>query len=473
MEPDRPNMLCTLAVNAAYGGASALGWPYYLYLLAARPKYRAHLGERLGRTPRFAPGRQRFWVHAISVGEVEAARTFVPALRGAYPEAEIVFSTTTLTGRHRAEKHFGDLPIFHFPLDLWPCVASAFGRVRPTAIIQVESEWWPNFFFTAARRGIPVICVNVRLTARGARGYRRIRPIMRRVFNCCSAIGVQADLYRDRLVALGARPQRIHVTGQMKHDGVTFADTVEGAERLAREVGLAPDASVLVAGSTGPGEEEPLLAAYRRARCTHPALRLVIVPRRPERFEAAAETIRSAGLPLLRRSEQVAGRGDAPGATDCSSIGAAGSKSTVWRANRGTPHSEDEPPVILGDTMGELMKWYALADIVFVGRSLVPLGGSNPMEPGSLARPMLWGPEMYNFPVEAPALVAAGAACEVAGADALANALGDLLTNPERRRQMGRAARETIRSMQGATARNIELVRQVVGTMQTPAQSHK
>ena len=123
--------------------------------------------------------------------------------------------------------------------------------------------------------------------------------------------------------------------------------------------------------------------------------------------------------------------------------------------------------------MGELMKWYALADVVFVGRSLVPLGGSNPMEPGSLARPMLWGPEMYNFPVEAPALVAAGAACEVAGADALANALGDLLTNPERRRQMGRAARETIRSMQGATARNIELVRQVVGTMQTPAQSHK
>ncbi len=464
MEPDRPNVWCPLAVNAAYAGAAAIGWPYYLYLLATRRKYRAHLGQRLGRVPRFAPGRQRFWVHAISVGEVEAARTFVPALAKAYPEAEIVLSTTTLTGRHRAEKHFAGRPVFHFPLDLWPCVASAFGRVQPTAVIQVESEWWPNFFFTAARRRIPVLCVNVRLTEHGARGYRRIRPVMRQVFGCCSAIGVQAEVYRDRLVALGARPERIHVTGQMKHDGVTFADTVEGAERLAREAGFAPDAPVLVAGSTGPGEEEPLLAAYRRVRRTHPTLRLVIVPRRPESFDAAAGAIRSAGLPLLRRSEQIAS-GAAPGATDCSSIGAAGSESTVWQANRGTRHSEEEPPVILGDTMGELMSWYALADVVFVGRSLLPLGGSNPMEPGSLAKPMLWGPQMFNFPVEAPALVASGAAREVSDADDLADALSGLLTRPESRRQMGQAARDTIRGMQGATARNIQLVRRVVGTV--------
>jgi len=438
MSQNRPNLLSVLTVNAAYAGASAVGWPYYLYLLATRRKYRANLGERWGLVPRFDPGRPRLWVHAISVGEVEAARTFVPALRQAYPEAEIVFSTTTLTGRERARERFPDLPVFHFPLDLWPCVAAAFRRVRPMAVIQVESEWWPNFFFAAARHGVPLVCVNVRLTERAARGYRRIRPIMRQVLGCVSAIGVQAEVYRDRLVTLGADPDRIRVTGQMKHDGVTFADTVEGADGLARDAGLAPDEPVLVAGSTGPGEEQPLLTAYRRVRAAGIPLRFVLVPRRPESFEGAAEAIRAAGLPLLRRSEQVDG-------------GAA----------QGTPAHADaaaEPPVILGDTMGELMQWYALADVVFVGRSLVPIGGSNPMEPGALARPMLWGPEMFNFPVEAPALVAAGAAREVSGEADIAEALNDLLTHPDRRRQMGEAARDTIRGMQGATARSIELV---------------
>ncbi|MFO8014614.1 MAG: 3-deoxy-D-manno-octulosonic acid transferase [Phycisphaerae bacterium] len=469
MAQDRPNLVSVLTVNAAYAGASAVGWPYYLYLLATRRKYRANMAERWGLVPRFDPCRPRFWVHAISVGEVEAARTFVPALAEAYPEAEIVLSTTTLTGRERARERFPDRPVFHFPLDLWPCVAAAFRRVRPTAVIQVESEWWPNFFFAAARRGVPVVCVNVRLTDRGARGYRRIRPIMRQVLGCVSAIGVQAEVYRDRLVSLGADPARICVTGQMKHDGVTFADSVEGADALARAVGLAPEEPVLVAGSTGPGEEEPLLEAYRRVRAAGIPLRLVLVPRRPESFDGAAEAIRAAGLPLLRRSENMDGNDDSPGATDGSSIRAAGSESTVWQANRGTRPSNAEPPVVLGDTMGELMPWYALADVVFVGRSLVPIGGSNPMEPGSLAKPMLWGPAMFNFPVEAPALVAAGAAREVAGADDLAGALKDLLTHPDARRQMGEAARETIRGMQGATARNVALVREVVGALQAQA----
>jgi len=438
MEPETPGIAWSLLVNTAYAAAVAVGWPYYVYLLATRRKYRVHLGERWGRVPRFAPGRQRFWVHAISVGEVEAARTFVPALRKAYPDAEVVFSTTTLTGRARAEQRFPDLPVFHFPLDLWPCVASALRRVRPTAVIQVESEWWPNFFFAAAHRAIPVVCVNVRLTERGLRGYTRIRPVMRRVFNCCSAIGVQADVYRERLVALGADPKRIRVTGQMKHDGVTFADTVPGADTLARDAALAPDAQVLVAGSTGPGEERPLLEAYKRVRREHPRLRLVLVPRRPESFEGAAEAVRQAGLPLLRRSHQVTGVASADAATG-------------------------EPPVILGDTMGELMAWYALAEVVFVGRSLVPIGGSNPMEPGSLGKPMLWGPAMFNFPVEAPALVAAGAAAVVRDADDLAARVADLLTNPAKRRHMGEAARATIRSMQGATDRTIALVRETLG----------
>jgi 3-deoxy-D-manno-octulosonic-acid transferase len=350
--------------------------------------------SRLGDSPA-AQQPQRFWVHAISVGEVEAARTFVPALAEAYPQAEIVISTTTLTGQERAARLFPERPIFYFPLDLAPCVLLALARVRPTAVIQVESEWWPNFFFLARLLGVPVLAVNVRLTERGARGYDRIRRCMRAVFNSTRAIGVQSELYRDRLLKLGADPALLRVTGQMKHDGVAFADTVPGTDELRREMQIEDGESVLVAGSTAPGEEETC-GVVRRSR-----------------------TVEWQGSKLL-------------------------------------------PPVLLGDTMGELMKWYAIADIVFIGRSLAPLGGSNPMEPGSLAKPLLWGPRMFNFPDEAPAFVAAGAAREVLNQYDLAAAVVELLTRPERRRQMGLAARETIRGMQGATARSIALVRETL-----------
>ena len=469
-----------LVVNLFYALAALVGWPVYLFFLLTRRKYRSRCWERWGFVPVLPerrepgtgnrePGRtrrlqrrergpgtrepgkkketkkeapstgagKRLWVHAISVGEVEAARTFLPALAEAFPDHPIVLSTTTMTGRERAMKLFPGTPVFHFPLDFWPCVALALRRVGPAAFIQVESEWWPNFFLMAARQGIPVACVNVRITEKGHRGYGRIRPLMRAVFNSTRAIGVQAEVYRERFLSLGADPQRLHVTGQMKHDTVTFADAVAGADDLAREMGLAPDETVLVAGSTGPGEEETLLAAYHEARRSQPHLRLVLVPRRPESFAAAAEAILRAGFGLVRRSKP---------------------------AERQGP--QDAPPVLLGDTMGEMMKWYGRADLVFVGRSLVPLGGSNPMEPGALGRPLLWGPHMFNFPIEAPALVEAGAAREVRDAASLAAAILDLLTHAEKRRQMGEAARATIRGMQGATARNIELVRSVLSDQQ-------
>ncbi len=434
---DRParRTVWLLVVNLVYTLCALLGWPAYLYLLATREKYRARFWERLGFVPRFTPGTKRLWVHAISVGETEAARTFVPALAAAFPDHEIVFSTTTMTGRARARRLFPGLPVFHFPIDLAPCVELALARVRPTAVIQVESEWWPNFFLLAARRRVPVLVVNLRMTERGRRGYAKIRSLMRAVINSAAALGLQANLYADRLATLGADPGRLRVTGQMKHDTVTFADTVPGAEALARKMDLPPDAPVIVAGSTGPGEEAVLLEAFREVRKWHPKARLVIVPRRPETFEPTAEAIRAANFGLRRRSG-----GEAKGPARL-------------------------PPVILGDTMGELTAWYALADVVFVGRSLLPIGGSNPMEPGALGRPLVWGPEMFNFPVEAPALVAAGAAVEVTDAPELASVLDDLLTDETRRREMGRAARAVIRGMQGATARTVDLVRETLETV--------
>ncbi|HUS44602.1 MAG TPA: 3-deoxy-D-manno-octulosonic acid transferase [Phycisphaerae bacterium] len=433
MKCTRSSIGWLILVNLVYLLAAAVGWPVYLFLVATRRKYRTCVWERWGLVPNLQPGRKRFWVHAVSVGETEAARTFVPALAEAFPDHEIVISTTTLTGRRRAERLFPDHRIFHFPIDLAPCVLAALSRIKPTTVIQVESEWWPNFFLLTERLGIPVFVVNLRLTERGRRGYLPIRPLMKRVVNSARAIGVQASAYEDRLLSLGADPERIHVTGQMKHDGVAFADTVPGAEALRAEMGLDRDAPLVVAGSTAPGEEAVILEAYRKARKRRPGLRLVLVPRRPESFEPAAEAIRKAGFFPLRRSAGPA---------------------------RGAPGGE--PPVILGDTMGELMKWYALADLVIIGRTFVPFGGSNPMEPGSLGRPLLWGPHMFNFPVEASAMREAGAAREVADADALASGVDELLTNPERRRQMGEAARTVIRRMQGATERNVRLIQEAL-----------
>jgi 3-deoxy-D-manno-octulosonic-acid transferase len=433
MNGRKANLGWLLLVNAVYALAALVGWPAYLVLLALRRKYRRRCWQRWGFVPRLPLALPRFWIHAISVGEVEAARTFIPALAKAYPEADLVISTTTLTGRERAERLFPQCRVFHFPLDLAPCVHLALRRIQPTAVIQVESEWWPNFFLLARRRGVPVMVVNARMTERSARRYRLIRPLMRAVLNSCACIAVQAQVYADRLLSLGADPERVSVTGQMKHDGVLFADTIPAAEDLRERMQIEAGAAVIVAGSTGPGEEPILLDAFREVRRWNPRARLVIVPRRPESFEPAAQAILRAGMGLARRSA-----------------------SDVWRGPK------DLPPVLLGDTMGELMKWYALADVVVVGRSLVRLGGSNPMEPGGLGKALLWGPHMFNFPEEAREMLAEGAAREVADAGALARALEELLTDAPRRREMGEAARRVIRRLQGATPRNIRLVCEAV-----------
>jgi len=439
MNGRKANLGWLLLVNAVYALAALVGWPVYLVLLALRPKYRRRCWERWGLVPRLPLALPRFWVHAISVGEVEAARTFIPALAKAYPGADIVISTTTRTGRERAERLFPLCHIFHFPLDLAPCVCLALRRIRPTAVIQVESEWWPNFFLLARRRGVPILVVNARMTERSARRYRLIRPLMRAVLNSCARLAVQAQVYADRILTLGADPARVTITGQMKHDAVLFADTVPGAEDLREQMQIEPDAAVIVAGSTGPGEEGILLEAFQEVRRWNLRARLVIVPRRPETFQIAAQAILKAGLGLARRSA-----------------------SDVWRGPKRVP------PVILGDTMGELLKWYALADAVVVGRSFVPLGGSNPMEPGGLARPLLWGPHMFNFPEEAREMLAAGAAREVADAPALARALEELLTPGDQRRQMGEAARQVIRRLQGATTRNVRLVCETIPGGKSP-----
>jgi len=433
VEVKRPGILPSILMDICYGLFALICSPVYVPMILGRKKWRANFLERLGIVPRLKSHPLRLWVHAISVGEVEAARSFVPALAEAFPDAEVVISTTTLTGRERAKRLFPDHLIFHFPLDVSPSVMSAISRIKPTAIIQVEAEWWPNFFIKAARRAIPVIAVNVRITEKGLKGYQKIRPLVRVMLNAATAIGTQSQLYADRLISLGADKGRIKVTGQMKYDNVSLQQ-VAGAGELAERCRLDADAPLIVAGSTGPGEPEILLRIYRKLKAKYKGLRLAIVPRRPEQFEETAAQIKQAGFGLFRLSqadEQAA--------------------------------AADNDAVILGDTMGELMKFYQLADIVFIGRSLVPLGGSNLIEPASLGKPAVFGPHMFNFAEPADYFLGRGAARQVKNESELVETLDELLASPDKRRETGDRGRECIAEQQGATQRNIQLVKEILG----------
>ena len=435
----RPSLLACLALDVFYLVFAVVASPVLVILLLTRRKWREGFRERMGFVPRLPPHGQRIWVHAISVGESEAARPLVAALRRRFPDADVVLSTTTRTGRARARKLLPGMTVFHYPLDFPWAVSRTLRRIGPALIVQVEAEWWPCFLLKAARRGIPVCMTNVRITEKAVRGYRRIGWLFRRMVNAARIVAVQNEAYADRLRSLGAHPGRVVVTGQMKYDNVTF-DAVPGAEALARDLGLAAGEPVVVAGSTGPGEEEMLLAAYARVKATVPGLRLAIVPRKPERFDEVARLIAGQGFHLVRRSETT-----------------------------GAPAAADPEAVILGDTMGELMAFYQLGTVALVGRSLVPMGGSNPIDPASLGLPLVFGPHMFNFPEADELFVRSGAARVVDSVDSLAQTLAELLQSGDALRAMGERGRKAVRTRQGATARNVDLIARVITGTERPS----
>ncbi|HSI33205.1 MAG TPA: glycosyltransferase N-terminal domain-containing protein, partial [Tepidisphaeraceae bacterium] len=284
---------------------------------------------------------------------------------------------------------------------------------------------------------IPVALVNGRLTSSSFKRYRLVRPLIGATFRRLAVCCVQDQTYADRFTALGVPAERIRVTGTMKFDTADVADRVPGDDELATAVGLFPGAEpVLVAGSTGPGEEEIVLRAYRQLLTRHSRLRLVIVPRHPDRFDAVADLIEQHKFKCVRRSRTK----DASTAPAASAI----------------------PPVILGDTMGELRKFYALADVVFVGRSLVDLGsrqhGSDMIEPAALGRPVMVGPYTGNFAEVMMKLRAADAVMEVADEAGLVQTASILLFSPEQATAMARRAQDVVRREQGATARHAAII---------------
>ncbi len=426
-----------------YVFAGLLYLPVAVYNAVVLRKNRRGWRERFGGVPRFEPGRQRVWIHAVSLGEINATPRLVSELRTAVPDLDIVFSTTTDTGFERGVKLYGAERVFRFPLDFSPVIRRALDRIRPAMIVLVELEVWYNLVTQADRRGIPVVVVNGRLTQRSASRLGRFGAVVKPMFARLAWVGAQDQAIADRFMQLGVSAPRIDVTSSMKWDTAEVADRVGGADELAVECGLGDGLPLWVCGSTGPGEESILLDAYRRLTERGVGLRLVLVPRKPERFDEVYRLICDRGHRCVRRSEVAsaprAGRNgahDRPAAVD---------------------HEPTDRAVILGDTMGELRRFYSLADVVLVGRSLVPMGGSDPIEVAALGKPVLVGPYMDNFREPIDALVGQDAVVRVRPEpDDVAEATARLLADRDAAGAMGVRARTVVLQRQGATRRTAD-----------------
>jgi 3-deoxy-D-manno-octulosonic-acid transferase len=359
----------------------------------------------------------------------------VRALSDARPGLFFVISTTTDTGSARAKELYGADPkvtLIRYPLDFSGAITRVLDGVRPALVVLMELEVWPNFLRHCERRGIPVVLVNGRLTESSYRNYRRGKPLVAPMFRRLAAVCAQDETYARWFKDLGTPPGRVRVTGTMKFDTAPSAAGVAGAEDVARAVGLRPGSErIWVCGSTGPGEEALVLGAYATLRSRFADLRLVLVPRHPERFDEVADLVSRANHGLTRRS--------APG----------------------TRHPSGSA-VILGDTTGELTRFYALADVVFVGRTLVDLGprqrGSNMIEPAALGKPVVVGPFTQNFADAMRHFRAADADRVVEDGPSLGRAIAGILAAPAESAAMGRRAEEVVRRQQGATARNVEVI---------------
>jgi 3-deoxy-D-manno-octulosonic-acid transferase len=425
-----------ILLDTVYASVLVAASPLWLYRMVRHGRYRRDIGQRFGAVPVRYGLQPVIWVHGVSLGEVNAARTLVAELHSQLPDYQVVISTSTETGMTAARQLFepGHV-VFCWPLDFTFAVRRALKRMAPGLVVLVEGEIWPNFLGACNRRRIPVVVVNGRMSPdKGYPGYKRLGPLSARMFNRLTAIGVQNESYAECFRRLGACSEKLHVTGMMKFDSVEVADHLDGQDALAAAMGLTSTDRLIVAGGTGPGEEKMLLdiLAGLKADREHAAVKLAIVPRKPERFDEVAWLITAGGFEVIRRSQRGDGTGgDVP-------VGA----------------------VILGDTMGELRKFYALASCIFVGRSLVPMGGSDMIEAAAVGKPTAFGPHTFNFP-QADDLAANGCA-RVDSVEGLADQLRAWLAAPAAASEAGRRAQQYVLGRQGATRRNVEMICRVL-----------
>lgn len=386
------------------------------------PAYRQRWRERLGFYPQTLE--KCIWVHVVSVGEALAAIPLVKKLLARYPHLPLVMTTMTPTGAERVKMAFGDSVIhYYLPYDLPGAVQRFLNATQPVVAIIMETELWPNLLAACQQKHIPICLINARLSAKSAAGYQRIAPLTREMLQRIDVIAAHGRVDADRFIALGALPERVIVTGNIKFDLEWPADLTTKSAQL-RET-LDHDRFIWIAASTHEGEEEVILAAHKKLREHCPQALLILVPRHPDRFDAIAKLCRSS-FTVARRSQQQACMPDTA--------------------------------VYLGDTMGELLLMYAAADVAFVGGSLIERGGHNMLEPGALGKPIITGPHLFNFAEISELFVAVNALIKVTDAETLAQQLLRFVKEPNWREEVGQRALQVVEGNRGALAKQLSIV---------------
>lgn len=415
--------------------------PYWLYQILRRGKYRSGLAERLGRVPvrltatgTHSPRDRILWIHAVSLGEVLAVSGLVEQIRRNFPRHRVLISTTTDTGQALARKRFGEASVFYFPMDFAFAIRPYLRVLQPELIVLAETEFWPNFLRLAHASGARIAVVNARISDRSWPNYRRFRWALRKMLANVDLFLAQTPQDSARLQSIGAEAQRVQVTGNLKFD-INLPSSPPIAESLRQSLAAEGAGPVLVCGSTVEGEEPLLLKAFENLRVAHPRAVMILAPRHPERFDQVAILLRQLDIRSLRRS-QWQGEALAGG-------------------------------VLLVDSIGELAALYALADVAFVGGSLVPRGGHNIIEPAQHGVAIVTGNHTENFR-DIVAQFKSRDAVRIVGMAELPLTLMQLLADDAERLALGRRAQETMRSQTGATMRTLEALKTLMADGRAP-----
>ena len=413
-----------------------LSVPYYFWRLRRRGNWRPGFRERFGHhhsgLKQALTNRHVVWIHAVSVGAVNLCTQLIRALEPRVPNLKIVVSTTTTTGmgelRNRLPSHISKI---YYPIDRRKWVRRALAVINPMAIVLVEAEIWPNFLWRARDLGIPIFLANARLSDRSYRGYRRIGFLFRPIFASFAGVGAQNEEDARRLREVGCRPEAIRIVGNLKFDAARLDErrTLD-VPALLRQLGVPPEAPILIGGSTHAGEELLLAEIVQRLRARFPKLFLVLVPRHFERAKEVGRQLQERGVKLAYRNDIYASTRFQEGEVDC----------------------------LLVDTTGELRFFYQCATVVFVGKSITAMGGQNPIEPGTLSKAMVLGPNMQNFADITRSFVAQKGAIQVRDAKELEDAIAGLLADEGRRAELGSNAQRVVRENLGAIDRTVEMI---------------
>tara|TARA_Y100000994_G_scaffold116569_2_gene95721 strand:- start:1540 stop:2826 length:1287 start_codon:yes stop_codon:yes gene_type:complete len=423
--------------NFAYLVVIILASPFLIVSSIRNGKYRQGWGAKfLGLVPRSRNDKPCIWLHAVSVGEVNLLQPILTEISLKHPDWECVISTTTLTGMNLAKRKYSQYTVFYCPLDFSWAVASAFRRIKPAMLVLVELEIWPNMIRTAHKRGCPIVIANGRLSEQSFAGYRKISFLIRQTMRRITAVAAQNKDYASRFVSLGVDTSRVHITGSIKFDGAQTNRNNEATQSLMALSGLDPDVPVILAGSTQIEEETQIIQTYTELLPDHPELKLIIVPRHPERFDMVAEMLKNQSNTWIRRSEIT------------------------------EPLERDSWRILLVDVIGELGAWWGSADIALVGGSFGKRGGQNMIEPAAYGAAVCFGPSTRNFRDVVQQLLDAQAAVVVHDQLDLTEFVRKCLENKVFSENLGTRAKSLVSEQLGATTQTIDILAKAMANSQ-------